>query len=45
MDLTEKEGLEDLEFESDSDEAGSDLEMDKIPEDRDEEDSDEVRLP
>ena len=34
--------IDDLEFESDSDEAGSDLDMDQIPEDREQEDSDEV---
>merc|ERR1712131_115685 len=33
--------IDDLEFESDSDEAGSDLDMDQIPEDREQEDSDE----
>ena len=34
--------IDDLEFESDSDEVGSDLDMDQIPEDREQEDSDEV---
>ena len=34
--------IDDLEFESDSDEVGSDLDMDHIPEDREQEDSDEV---
>jgi len=33
--------IDDLEFESDSDEVGSDLDMDQIPEDREQEDSDE----
>merc|ERR1712113_439123 len=33
--------IDDLEFESDSDEVGSDLDMDHIPEDREQEDSDE----
>ena len=40
----EPEEIDALEFESDSDEAGSDLDMSQIPEDRDAEDSDEVRL-
>ena len=35
--------IDDLEFESDSDEVGSDLDMDQIPEDREQEDSDEVQ--
>ena len=39
----EPEEIDDLEFESDSDEAGSDLDMSQIPEDREAEDSDEVR--
>merc|ERR1712035_48120 len=37
----EPEEIDDLEFESDSDEAGSDLDMSQIPEDREAEDSDE----
>merc|ERR1712035_230633 len=37
----EPEEIDDLEFESDSDEAGSDLDMNQIPEDREQEDSDE----
>ena len=36
--------IDDLEFESDSDEVGSDLDMDHIPEDREQEDSDEVAI-
>ena len=36
--------IDDLEFESDSDEVGSDLDMDQIPEDREQEDSDEVQF-
>ena len=36
------EKADELEFESDSDEAGSDLDTNQLPEDRDAEDSDEV---
>jgi len=39
--LGKENDIEDLEFESDSDEAGSDLDMSQIPEDREAEDSDE----
>ena len=42
MKLGKENDIEDLEFESDSDEAGSDLDMSQIPEDREAEDSDEV---
>ena len=42
MKLGKENEIEDLEFESDSDEAGSDLDMSQIPEDREAEDSDEV---
>ena len=44
MKLGKENDIEDLEFESDSDEAGSDLDMSKIPEDREAEDSDEVLI-
>ena len=37
-----QEKLDEMEFESDSDEAGSDLDMSQLPEDREQEDSDEV---
>ena len=37
-----QEQLDEMEFESDSDEAGSDLDMSRLPEERDQEDSDEV---
>jgi len=36
-----QEKLDEMEFESDSDEAGSDLDMSQLPEDREQEDSDE----
>lgn len=42
MKLGKENEIEDLEFESDSDEAGSDLDMSQLPEDREAEDSDEV---
>ena len=44
MKLGKENDIEDLEFESDSDEAGSDLDMSQIPEDREAEDSDEVLI-